>query len=69
MRGLYHSYTITSQYYLTRSIISAINTFNKLDVVVELNIAAEPAIELVDAIIVAECYIGSTAFNITNYCQ
>ena len=40
---------------------------NKLDIVVELNIVAEPAIKLVDSIIVAEYYIGSTTFSITNY--
>ena len=67
-RGLYHSYTITSQFYSTRSIISAINTFNKLDAAAELDIVAELATELVDAIIVAECYTGSTTFGITNYC-
>jgi hypothetical protein len=68
-RGLYYSYIITSQSYLiTRSITNGINAFNKLDIVVELDIVAEPAIELVDAIIVAEYYIGSTAFfYITNY--
>jgi len=61
-RGLYYSYTITSQSYLTRSIINAINAFNELDAIAELYTIVEPATELVDAIIVAECYIGSTDF-------
>ena len=59
MRGLYYSYIITSQSYLiVRS--NGIVTFNKLDIV---NIVVELVVELVDAIIVAECYIYST----TNY--
>jgi hypothetical protein len=66
---LYYSYIITSQSYLIRSITNSINAFNKQDIVVELDIVAEPAIELVDVIIVAEYYIGSTTFfYITNYC-
>ena len=68
-RGLYHSYTITSQSYLTiRSIINAINAFDELDAAAELDTTVEPAAEPADATIVAECYIGSTAFFcITSY--
>jgi hypothetical protein len=59
IRGLYYSYTITSQSYLTvRS--NGINAFNEPDIVVEPNTAVE---------LVAEYYIGSTAFYITNYYQ
>jgi len=62
-RSLYYSYIITSQSYLTtRSIINAINAFNKPDTAAELDTIAEPAAELVDAIIVVKCYIGSTTF-------
>ena len=68
-KGLYYSYIITSQSYLTvRSIINSINALNKLYTVVELNIIAELVVKLIGAITVAECYIGSTAFlYITNY--
>ena len=67
-KGLYYSYIVTSQSYLIISITNSINAFNKLDIAVELNIVAELAIELVDAIIVIERYVGSTAFfYITNY--
>jgi hypothetical protein len=67
-RGLYHGYTVTSQSYSTRSITNSIDAFNKPDAAVELDTAAEPAAEPADAITVAECYIGSTAFfYITNH--
>ena len=79
-RGIYHSYTSTSQSYSTvRSITNGINTFNKPFVAVKLDIVAKLAVELVDAIIVAKCYTGNTAFlcytgsttppYIANYCQ
>ena len=56
MRGLYYSYIITSQSYLiVRS--NGIVTFNKPDIV---DIAVELVVELVDAIIVVECYKRST---------
>ena len=62
-KGLYHSYTSISQFYSTvKSIINSIDTFNKLFVVIKLDITAKLAAELVDAIIVAKCYIGSIAF-------
>src|SRR6266446_2374816 len=69
-RGLYHSYTITSQSYSTRSITNGINAFNKPDAAAEPDTAAEPAAEPADATTVAECYTGSTAFfYITNHRQ
>ena len=62
-RGLYYSYIITSQSYSAVRLISSGNGFNKLDAVAEL-------VELVDAIIGAECYIGGNAsFYMTNYHQ
>ena len=62
-RGLYHSYIITSQSYSAARLINSSNGFNKLDIVVEL-------VELVDAIIGAECYTGGNAsFYTTNYYQ
>jgi len=62
-RGLYYSYIITSQSYLiARSIINGINALDELHAVTELDIAVELAAELAGAIIVVECYIGSTAF-------
>ena len=70
IRGLYYSYIITSQFYLTaRFIINGINALDELYTVVELNTAVELIAELVGAITVAKYYIGSTAFlYITNYC-
>ena len=62
-RGLYYSYTITSQSYSAVRLISSSNGFNKPDAAVE-------PVELVDAIIGAECYTGGNAsFYITNYYQ
>jgi len=58
-RGLYHSYTITSQSYSARP-ISGSNGFNEPDA------AAEPVDDITDA----ECYIGGDAsFCTTNYRQ
>jgi len=57
-RGLYYSYTITSQSYSVVRLVNNSNAFNKLDIVVEL----------VDTIIGVECYIGGDAsFYTTNY--
>ena len=57
-RGLYYSYIITSQSYSVVRLISSVNGFNKLDIVVEL----------VDNIIGVEYYIGgNTSFYITSY--
>ena len=70
MRGLYYSYTITSQSYLTaRSIINGINALDEPHAAVEPDTAAEPAAELAGTTTVAECYTGSTAFlYIANHC-
>ena len=62
-RGLYHSYTSTSQSYSTaRSITNGIDAFNEPLIAAKPDIAAEPAAEPVDATTVAKCYTGSTAF-------
>ena len=63
IRGLYYSYTSTSQSYLiVRSITNGMGAFNELLITVELNIAVEPAAEPADAIIIIKYYTGSTAF-------
>jgi len=69
IKGLYYSYIITSQFYLTaKSIINGINAFNKLYTIIEPNIIVGLAVELVDIIIIAKCYTGSTVFfYISNY--
>ena len=71
MRGLYYSYTITSQSYSAAK-SNSINAFNKLNTAAQpdtaaelINTAAESAAELADTIIVIEYYTGST----TNYHQ
>ena len=71
IRGLYYSYTITSQSYLTvRSIINSINALDELYTAAELDIAAELAAELAGTTIVTKYYTGSTAFlYITNHRQ
>jgi hypothetical protein len=69
IKGLYYSYTITSQSYLTaRSIINSINTLDELYIAAEPDTAVKLIAEPVGAITVTEYYIGSTAFfYITNY--
>ena len=63
MRGLYYSYIITSQSYLTaRSIINSINALNEPHVAAKLDTAVELAVELIGATTVTKCYTGSTAF-------
>jgi hypothetical protein len=66
-RGLYYSYTITSQSYSAVRLISGSNSLNKLDAAVEL---ADTIIDIIiDAIIDAEYYIGGNSFYITNHRQ
>jgi hypothetical protein len=69
IRGLYYSYTITSQSYLTaRSIINSINALNKPYIAAEPDTVVELVVELVGATTVVEYYIGSTTFYcIANY--
>ena len=63
IKGLYHSYISTSQSYsTTRSITDSIDAFNKPLAATKPDIAAEPAVKPADAITVAKCYTGSTAF-------
>ena len=63
IKGLYHSYTSTSQSYSTaRSITDSMDTFNKPLVAIKPDIAAEPVAEPVDVTTVVKCYTGSTAF-------
>ena len=57
-KDLYYSYIITSQSYSVVKLVNSSKTFNKLDV----------AVKLINAIIGAECYIGSnTSFCTTNH--
>jgi hypothetical protein len=66
-RGLYYSYTITSQSYSAARPISGSNGLNELDAAAE-SVDAITDITT-DAIIDAEYYTGSDFFYTTNYHQ
>ena len=65
-RGLYYSYTITSQSYSAVKLISGSNGLNKLNAAVK---SVDATIDIIiDVIINTECYIGGdSSFYTINY--